>query len=84
MSWEQSIYSALCFLDISCPCALVISVPLSFFAGIGRASSEGVLVKGGNYLETLEKLLELAALAESRSTHPIAQSILAAYGREVD
>ena len=116
MSWEQSIYSALCFLVISCPCALVISVPLSFFAGIGRASSEGVLVKGGNHLETLaeaqivafdktgtltegrfsvaeclpadgisqEKLLELAALAESRSTHPIAQSILTAYGREVD
>ena len=116
LSWEQSVYSALCFLVISCPCALVISVPLSFFAGIGRASREGVLVKGGNHLETLaqaqivafdktgtltegrfsvagcllaegvsrEKLLELAALAECRSTHPIAQSILAAYGGEID
>lgn len=115
MRWEQSVYSALCFLVISCPCALVISVPLSFFAGIGRASREGVLVKGGNHLETLaeaqivafdktgtltegrfsvsscipaegisqEKLLELAALAECRSTHPIAQSILNAYGRPV-
>ena len=53
MSWGRSVYSALCFLVISCPCALVISVPLSFFAGIGRASREGVLVKGGNHLETL-------------------------------
>ncbi len=116
MAWSQSIYSALCFLVISCPCALVISVPLSFFAGIGRASREGVLVKGGNHLETLaeaqivafdktgtlteghfsvseclpaegisrEKLLELAALAECRSTHPIAKSILTAYGNEID
>ncbi len=116
MEWSNSVYSALCFLVISCPCALVISVPLSFFAGIGRASREGVLVKGGNHLETLaeaqivafdktgtltegrfsvsacipaegisqEKLLEWAALAESRSTHPIAQSIVAAYGKPVD
>lgn len=116
LSWGRSIYSALCFLVISCPCALVISVPLSFFAGIGRASREGILVKGGNHLETLadaqivafdktgtltegrfsvssclpadgvpeEKLLELAALAECRSTHPIAQSILAAWGNAVD
>lgn len=115
MSWGQSVYSALCFLVISCPCALVISVPLSFFAGIGRASREGVLVKGGNHLETLaeaqivafdktgtltegrfsvcgcdpaegisrEKLLEWAALAECRSTHPIAQSIVAAYGKPI-
>lgn len=106
--WKESLYSALCFLAISCPCALVISVPLSFFAGIGRASREGVLVKGGNHLEVLaaaeivafdktgtltqgcfsiaeivpvegitkEDLLEKAALAESRSTHPIAQSIV--------
>ncbi len=112
MDWSRSVYSALCFLAISCPCALVISVPLSFFAGIGRASREGILVKGGNYLETLanaeivafdktgtltqgrftvsdcipaggiekERLLRLAALAESRSTHPIAQSILTAAG----
>lgn len=116
MAWERSIYSALCFLVISCPCALVISVPLSFFAGIGRASREGVLVKGGNHLETLadaqiaafdktgtltegrfsvseclpadgisrEKLLEYAALAECRSTHPIAKSITAAYGKPID
>ena len=47
------IYRALTFLVISCPCALVISIPLSFFAGIGGASKEGVLVKGSNYLETL-------------------------------
>lgn len=116
MTWNRSVYSALCFLVISCPCALVISVPLSFFAGIGRASREGILVKGGNHLETLaeaqivafdktgtltegrfsvsdclmaegvsrERLLELAALAECRSTHPIAQSILAAYGKPVE
>lgn len=116
MGWDRSVYSALCFLVISCPCALVISVPLSFFAGIGRASREGVLVKGGNHLETLadaqivafdktgtltegrfsvsecrpaegisrERLLELAALAECRSTHPIAQSILSAWGGPID
>lgn len=116
LSWERAVYSALCFLVISCPCALVISVPLSFFAGIGRASREGILVKGGNHLETLadaqivafdktgtltegrfsvakclpadgvseEKLLELAALAECRSTHPIAQSVLNAWGKPVD
>lgn len=51
--WETWIYRALTFLVISCPCALVISIPLSFFAGIGGASNEGVLVKGSNYLETL-------------------------------
>ena len=116
MTWPDSTYSALCFLVISCPCALVISVPLSFFAGIGRASREGILVKGGNHLETLaeaeivafdktgtltegrfyvstcipaenisqEKLLEWAALAECRSTHPIAQSIVAAYGKPIN
>jgi len=116
MTWNRSVYSALCFLVISCPCALVISIPLSFFAGIGRASREGILVKGGNHLETLadaqivafdktgtltegrfsvseclpeegisrEKLLEYAALAECRSTHPIAQSIVAAYGQSID
>jgi len=110
MEWRESLYSALCFLAISCPCALVISVPLSFFAGIGRASREGILVKGGNHLETMaaaeivafdktgtltqgrftvaeilpaegisrESVLKLAALAESRSTHPIAQSIVSA------
>ena len=114
--WTGWLHRALIFLVISCPCALVISVPLSFFAGIGRASREGVLVKGGNHLETLaeaqivafdktgtltegrfsvsgclladgvsqEMLLELAAQAECRSTHPIAQSILAAYGKPLD
>lgn len=109
------IYRALTFLVISCPCALVISIPLSFFAGIGGASHEGILVKGSNYLETLsqtkyvvfdktgtltkgtfevtgihhnsmseEELLYLAAHAESASSHPIAKSIKAAYGKEID
>ena len=54
-SWETWIYRALTFLVISCPCALVISIPLSFFAGIGGASKEGILVKGSNYLETLSQ-----------------------------
>ena len=53
--WGEWIYRALTFLVISCPCALVISIPLSFFAGIGGASKEGVLVKGSNYLETLSQ-----------------------------
>ena len=53
--WATWIYRALTFLVISCPCALVISIPLSFFAGIGGASREGVLVKGSNYLETLSQ-----------------------------
>ena len=53
--WGTWIYRALTFLVISCPCALVISIPLSFFAGIGGASKEGVLVKGSNYLETLSQ-----------------------------
>lgn len=113
--WAQWIYRALTFLVISCPCALVISIPLSFFAGIGGASSQGVLVKGSNYLETLSqakyvvfdktgtltrgvfevndvhhssmeqaKLLEYAAYTESASSHPIAKSILQAYGKEID
>ena len=114
-NWGQWIYRALSFLVASCPCALVISIPLSFFAGIGGASKEGVLVKGSNYLEALsqtgyvvfdktgtltkgvfevsgihhneiaeDKLIEYAAYAESASTHPIAQSILRAYGQEID
>lgn len=99
---------ALVFLVISCPCALVISIPLAFFAGIGKCSKKGVLVKGGNYLEAMrgvqvvcmdktgtltkgvfevtkavpaegverEKLLSVASVCESMSTHPIALSIL--------
>lgn len=54
--WGEWIYRALTFLVISCPCALVISIPLSFFAGIGGASKEGVLIKGSNYLETLSQV----------------------------
>lgn len=54
--WNQWIYRALTFLVISCPCALVISIPLSFFAGIGGASSNGILIKGSNYMETLSKV----------------------------
>jgi Cd2+/Zn2+-exporting ATPase len=103
------IKSALVFLVISCPCALVLSVPLAFFGGIGGASREGILIKGGNFVEALaraetvvfdktgtltrgvfevaavhpdqlsgEKLLELAALAEQFSDHPIAASLKAA------
>ncbi|MDR1726658.1 MAG: cadmium-translocating P-type ATPase [Acidobacteriota bacterium] len=107
---------ALVFLVVSCPCALVISIPLGYFAGIGGASRQGILVKGGNYLEALngvtrvvfdktgtltkgvfavggvfpaqgvsgEELLETCALAESASRHPIAQSIVKAYGKPVD
>lgn len=56
ITWSDSFYRALTFLVISCPCALVISIPLSFFGGIGGASKEGILVKGGNYLEALAKL----------------------------
>lgn len=109
------IYRALTFLVISCPCALVISIPLSFFAGIGGASREGVLIKGSNYMETLsqvrtvvfdktgtmtqgvfevagihhstmeeERLLELAAYAESYSSHPISLSLQRAYGHPID
>ena len=106
---------ALTFLVISCPCALVVSIPLSFFAGIGGASRDGVLVKGSNFLEALSRtktvvfdktgtmtrgvfevsgvypqgmdeaqLIELAALAESYSQHPISQSLRSAYGQAVD
>ena len=109
------LHRALIFLVISCPCALVISVPLSFFGGIGGASRRGILVKGGNFLEALanaetvvfdktgtltkgsfevtkihtdsmeeDELLDLAAHAESYSDHPIARSVCAKFGREVD
>ena len=102
-------------LVVSCPCALVISVPLSFFGGIGGASRQGILVKGGNYLEVLadtelvvfdktgtltkgvfqvtaihpegvsqQELLELAALAESYSDHPISRSLKEAWGKALD
>jgi Cd2+/Zn2+-exporting ATPase len=107
---------ALIFLVVSCPCALVISIPLGFFGGIGGASKNGILIKGSNYLEALNnvdtvvfdktgtltkgvfkvtkvneldnttgiKLLEYAAYAESYSNHPIALSIIKAYGQEID
>lgn len=107
---------ALTFLVVSCPCALVISIPLSFFGGIGGASRNSILIKGGNYLEALnnvdtfvfdktgtltkgvfkvtgavasgpfsnEELLEYAAYAERYSSHPIAISILKAYGKALD
>ena len=121
VSWADSIRRACNFLIVSCPCALVISVPLGFFGGIGAASKIGVLVKGSNFLESAasvstlmmdktgtltkgeftvtgilpskgqlqkdlskEELLELAALGEAYSTHPIAGSILTAYGKKPD
>ena len=115
-TWSDWIYRALNFLVVSCPCALVISVPLSFFGGIGGASRIGVLVKGSNYLEAMsgvkyvvmdktgtltegkfsvericpaegydsDTVLECAAMAESYSTHPISQSLVREYGKEID
>lgn len=114
-SWNTWIERALIFLVISCPCALVISIPLSFFGGIGGASKAGILVKGSNYLEALSeteivvfdktgtltkgvfqvtavhpdtlpesRLLELAALVESFSDHPISRSLRQAYGKPID
>ena len=115
LEYEDWIYRALTFLVISCPCALVISIPLGFFAGLGGASKEGVLIKGSNYLEMLssvetvvfdktgtltqgvfevtdvisdkvsrEKLIEMAAAAESSSPHPIAASLVRAHGMDID
>lgn len=115
VDWGDWITRALTFLVISCPCALVISIPLSFFGGIGCASTKGILVKGSNYLEALadaryfvfdktgtltkgvfevtsidvkqgteEKLLYYAAHAESASSHPISQSLQAAYGGVIE
>lgn len=109
-NWWDWVNRALTFLVVSCPCALVVSVPLSFFGGIGGASRKGILIKGSNYLETLSKvntavfdktgtltkgsfavtaihpakvsndeLLDIAAVAECNSNHPIAQSIVAAH-----
>ena len=109
-NWSQWLHRSCVFLVISCPCALVISVPLAFFGGIGAAARRGILVKGGNYLEELTKVtavafdktgtltqgvfavqkifpapeftqqqvLQLAAQAESLSSHPIARSVLTA------
>ena len=112
---SRSLYRGLIFLVVSCPCALVVSVPLSFFGGIGAASRQGILVKGSNYLEALatvdtivldktgtltegrfaveavhpneidsDELIDIAALAESRSNHPVAESIVKAHGTHID
>ena len=112
--WLTWTYRALSFLVVSCPCALVISIPLSFFAGIGASSKHHILIKGSNYIEQLAKanvfvfdktgtltkgnfavtevypaerkdeILHLAAVAEQGSSHPIAKSIISAYGGQVD
>ena len=113
--FKEWLYRGLLFLVVSCPCALVLSIPLSFFSGIGYASKNGILIKGSNYLEALkdvdtvvfdktgtltkgvfnvtninavdiskEELLEYAAIAEVNSNHPIAKSIINAYGKNVD
>ena len=114
-TFNEWLSRALIFLVVSCPCALVVSIPLGLFAGIGGASRKGILVKGGNYLEALkdvntvvfdktgtltkgvfkvtevnnvnidkEELIRIAAISESLSNHPIAQSIIKEYGKEVD
>ncbi len=115
-TFSEWVYRALAFLVVSCPCALVVSIPLGFFGGIGGASRNGILVKGGNYLEALnaaeivvfdktgtltkgvfkvtniepqnnfskEELISFAAFAESYSSHPIATSIISAYGKVID
>ncbi len=114
-SFYTWINRALIFLVVSCPCALVISVPLSFFGGIGGASKKGILIKGSNYLEALAKiktvvfdktgtltygnfevtaihpvdmpedeLLDIVAMAESYSNHPIAESIIRAHLGHID
>lgn len=113
--WHMWLYRSLLFLVVSCPCALVLSIPLSFFAGIGGASRQGILIKGSNYMETLahtayvvmdktgtltqgvfevsavhhnkleeKKVLEMAALAECASSHPISKSLQQAYGKPID
>ena len=113
--WGDWVLRACTFLVISCPCAVVISIPLSFFAALGGASSQGILIKGSNFLESLsrvtavafdktgtitkgnfavetvhnspwerKKVLEIAAHVECHSTHPIARSIMEAYGGHVE
>jgi len=113
--WGDWIYRALTFLVISCPCAIVVSIPLSFFGGIGGAGNQGILIKGSNFMETLsqvktvvfdktgtitkgnfvvsgvhhstmedKKLVELSALAEAHSSHPISRSLQEAYGKPLD
>lgn len=113
--WHTWLYRSLLFLVVSCPCALVLSIPLSSFAGIGGASRQGILIKGSNYMETLahtayvvmdktgtltegvfevsalhhnklarEHVLEMAALAECASSHPISKSLQKAYGKPID
>ena len=72
-NWDMWVYRALTFLVISCPCALVISVPLSFFAGIGGASKEGILVKGSNYLEALSKTKYVVFDKTGTLTHGVFQ-----------
>lgn len=72
-NWDIWVYRALTFLVISCPCALVISVPLSFFAGIGGASKEGILVKGSNYLEALSKIKYVVFDKTGTLTHGVFQ-----------
>ena len=114
-TFSEWIYKALSILVVSCPCALVVSIPLGFFSGIGAASKKGILVKGGNFLEALknseivvfdktgtltkgifevteinsiniskEELLEITAIGESLSNHPIAVSITKAYRNKVN
>jgi Cd2+/Zn2+-exporting ATPase len=115
-TFSNWIYRALVVLVISCPCALVISIPLGYFGGIGSASRKGILVKGSNFLDALtqiktvvfdktgtltkgefkvsevvisngfskEQILEYAAYAETNSNHPVAKSILAAFGKDPD
>ena len=114
-TFSEWIYKALSILVVSCPCALVVSIPLGFFSGIGAASKKGILVKGGNYLEALKEsevvvfdktgtltkgvfkvteinteniseseLLEITAIGESHSNHPIAKSIIQAYGKDIN
>ena len=114
-TFSEWLYKALSLLVVSCPCALVVSIPLGVFSGIGAASKKGILVKGGNYLEALkeseivvfdktgtltkgvfkvtninakniseDELLEITAIGESNSNHPIALSIANAYGKEIN